>query len=427
MGEYDALQGWREALVDDKLAAKYVEEIDVTSLERSEAIVLLGEMLLTMYEEGIMGNDFILDTLLGAFGSIMEPFTEEVTMSTYLPALAGFNSTAASYVLMSKNLSIRDVIIDLIKWLPGYRAPFTMSLVVRLYTRQDQSRPYDIVYNPSDGRRLSDMYDARAIGFMMDVADRKGNVGIWNWLRKEYARVGPLVGPGPWMIWGETPRALMPIRSYIDVSPYEVVSELISAIGAVREEDYETVVSTSEADFRVATAQTKLEVYKFKDTRYSEAVQARRLPYTAEELEIELFKLYGPSNPFYGGKADLGDDRMLLCKYYDYDEEVDDYVSYTGSCDWKGHKMTNKRCGLRLPMPSGGWQGWYCSAVCVREKLEDMRGGDSHTADHVDAMETMFDTILKQIVDIGIYHEEPVQATPAKRQRTVSPLRSSRE
>jgi hypothetical protein len=89
-----------------------------------------------------------------------------------------------------------------------------------------------------------------------------------------------------------------------------------------------------------------------------------------EELyfDKDLFRWFGPDNPTYSSS-----ERMFESYLFDYDDDsdiVNDW--YNGACNFCHLKIRKKVHSLRMPMPSGGWFGCYCSFNCLRSAIYNM-------------------------------------------------------
>lgn len=407
------MEDWNDVISNTDKAIKYINSIDLNSLSRSQAIELFCEMILTMYENAI-DDERITNELIEIFSIARFTYTRKSRFETYLLGDEAANLTAVSYLLMLRNISIVDAILDLIKWLPNTRAPVVMKNVVNIYTREDKLVPYDKVYNQTDGKQLADIMDVAQIGFLMDAANLKANEGIWNWLIPQYAVNAPIILPGPWIIKDEKnpyiPQEYSLPPAYIDKDPKDTLLPLVEQL--TDGSDFTKALTIIEADFRITTAAKKLSYYGFTDDRYIEWLAKHRYTRITSPIdaEIELLRTYGPSNPFFtSDDPGIGQDRMFLCTYYDYNEDLEDYFdNYKGYCDWKGHKITSKRCAVRMPMPGGGWMGWYCSFLCLREKVNDLEGTEAETKIYnPNVIMTMVDAMAEQLMIMGIYYNEP--------------------
>lgn len=89
-----------------------------------------------------------------------------------------------------------------------------------------------------------------------------------------------------------------------------------------------------------------------------------------EELYFnrDLFRWFGPDNPTYSRS-----ERMFESYLFDYDDDMDIIKDwYNGACNFCHLKIRKKVHSLRMPMPSGGWFGCYCSFNCLRNAIYSM-------------------------------------------------------
>ena len=88
---------------------------------------------------------------------------------------------------------------------------------------------------------------------------------------------------------------------------------------------------------------------------------------------------FGPSNPIQFPLTDWDEhnidmyvttERMLLCDFYDHDENGEDVEWYTGSCDKCGLRIRKINHCVRMPVISGGWEGCFCSWKCTQDYVD---------------------------------------------------------
>jgi hypothetical protein len=392
----DAILQWKLAL-DQGRYLSYLNSLELRAMSDGDVVSLLSSLLLELYErqDALTYDDKVLEDLLTTFDLLRPPFTRSTPIEVVFVVLPGIDLTALSWLWMRRNVDLLTVLIDLITWLPNEQAYIVLPKVLSIYLRSDLERPYELLDNPSREGGLSNLLPNDTIAYLMDVATEKGNDGMWSMLRDAYSEDAPLVAPGPWMLDARPIEILEPVR------PYLVGERLNEQIKSILEQtipkesllEAETVIW---ADTGICDATTRIQVYGISDDRY-------------DGDEVELFRQYGPSNTFILDSPDedlpRGADRMLLCDLYNWDEEEDIPIPiYTGVCDWKGHRISSERAALRMPVLGGGWTGSYCSALCVRERLEDMRETEMPSRE-VDATLAMVDSMMQQLLQWGIYSE----------------------
>lgn len=388
-----ALSEWAAALVTTTAAATaYIDSLDIKSMEQNDLVDLLSSMILTMYDTE-NADDYLLDYLLEAFDALRPAFAREASMATIIVALPLMNLTAVSYVWLRKGIALETVILDCNEWLSPYEVDITMSYIVRIYLRENRDEPYDINYNPAREGDLSDLLSAQSIGVMMDVATSRGNDAMWNWMRPFFGVNSAIVPPGPWMLETLPPRIPPLPRAWIEVPPGIIDEALMEQLKLnIPDASLVRVEGMVMGDVRMTSATLKENVYGIKDDRFSSV-----------EEEMELFRIYGPSNPFFivgpltdeaRAEADEdyppGSDRMFLCDLYNYDDE-DEVVTpiYTGICDWNGSRIADERSALRRPVRSGGWMNSYSSFEHMKEQIEDSRSQDDGVDENLAMVETM--------------------------------------
>lgn len=389
----EALDEWALAINrDTKSATSYIDSLDLKSMEQNDLVDLLSSMILTLYDME-NADDYLLDYLLEGFDVLRPAFAREASMSTIIVALPLMNLTAVSYVWLRKGVALETVILDCNEWLSPYEVDITMSYIVRIYLREDREQPYDVSYNPAREGDLSDLLSAQSIGALMDAATSRGNDAMWNWMRPFFSVNAAIVPPGPWMIEGG-PRVKLPLpRAWIEVPPGIIDDALMEQLKLnIPEASFIRAEGMVMGDVRMTTAGLKRDVYGIIDDRFSSV-----------EEEMELFRTYGPSNPFFvvgpltpelikDADEDYppGSDRMFLCDMYNYDEDDESVTPiFTGACDWNGSRIAGERYALRRPVRSGGWMNSYATFDHIKEQLEDSRSQDDGIDEDVALLETM--------------------------------------
>lgn len=131
------------------------------------------------------------------------------------------------------------------------------------------------------------------------------------------------------------------------------------------------------------------------------------------ETNDEIFKILGPSFPFYRERelssekeahpcSRFGGCRMMLCVEFEDEEDEENnrelnphlVTWFTGSCDQCFLKIAEKHYAVRMPLMYGGWRGCYCSWKCVKDDAKHLVTDTSLKLCH--SFEKAFD-------DIGIY------------------------
>ena len=92
------------------------------------------------------------------------------------------------------------------------------------------------------------------------------------------------------------------------------------------------------------------------------------------ETNAELFRMYGPANPFITSEElKYGGSRMFLAYDFDYiegTEEIEDW--FIGACQQCDLKVERRWHAVRIPHDYGGWSGCFCSWECVKNHLNDL-------------------------------------------------------
>jgi hypothetical protein len=394
----DAIADWANA-IDNNTTEAYLKSLRIGELDDSDSVALLSELILTLYDKDNY-DDSLLNGVLDVFDPIRPSFSRGSPFSTVMIVLPLISLSAVSWVYMRQSVDITTIILNGINWMGNEEVALVMDKAVRIFLRRDKTTPYDILNNPASAGTLSALLPVSRIGFLMDEAEKKGNDGMWNWLREAYAENGPLVGAGPWMLKESSIDHKIPLKRATLIG--KPISDNITTLLQKRTPDssFLRVLSIAEGDASLTSAKTKLIAYESIDDRYSN-----------EEEEIELFRLYGPSNPFYVDKEDEledyepGDDRMLTCQIFNWDDDIEGFQPiFSGTCDWKGHTISSERAAVRRPVPHGGWEGSYCSFACIREQLEDMRSTEEIQG--IEWMEAALDTMEEMMLRWGMYADK---------------------
>lgn len=133
-----------------------------------------------------------------------------------------------------------------------------------------------------------------------------------------------------------------------------------------------------------------------------------------ENEDIELFRYFGPSNPFINltGTCNEVCTRMFCDTSYfdhDYDEidmlgddrEIGPLEWYEGTCDKCNRKIRQYNHCFRMPKEGGGWLGCYCRAKCVKEDL--MPPVDEESTAIYEIRSYLIDYFSRQLKRIGVY------------------------
>ena len=223
-----AISEWEVALKMHTVenAYTYLSSLDLREMPLLDSTALLSQLLLSMYDAqaenptGLGNDDTLLDRVLSTFEVIRPPFARQVPMTSILITLPLIDLGAVSWVWMRREIDIVTVFLDLVDWLPNDQVGLVLPRVVTIFLRNDPEQIYDVYANPSIEGSLATLLHAGQIGFLMDEAEKKGNDTAWNWLREEFAKNGPLVKAGPWVLQGETPKVILPLpRAYIVGEP----------------------------------------------------------------------------------------------------------------------------------------------------------------------------------------------------------------
>lgn len=128
--------------------------------------------------------------------------------------------------------------------------------------------------------------------------------------------------------------------------------------------------------------------------------------------ELELQRLYGMRNRFNNDDFDMDEykeqiyaEHMMTCTTYNDENGFDGgyfriYDWFTGSCEFCGLKINNRRYSVRKPHKWGGWTGCYCSWQCVRDDSYDVYPLKIDTQPLTNFLVDHFETKLNQV---GLY------------------------
>jgi len=125
--------------------------------------------------------------------------------------------------------------------------------------------------------------------------------------------------------------------------------------------------------------------------------------------DSDAIPYFGPANPIQFSLSGWDEnnidtyvtsERMLLCDFYDHDENGEDIEWYTGSCDKCGFRIRNICHCVRMPVISGGWEGCFCSWKCTTDYTESSYYDDSILINDLIALYS------KQLSEHGMYERE---------------------
>jgi hypothetical protein len=120
-----------------------------------------------------------------------------------------------------------------------------------------------------------------------------------------------------------------------------------------------------------------------------------------EELYYDenLFRWFGPDNP-----TELESLRMFDSYVYDYEDDTDQIKDwFSGFCNNCHLRIRRRVHSLRIPMPSGGWLGCYCSFKCLREGVKNL---EYESKEFLLIVHAMVDILEDEIMTIGIQDRE---------------------
>lgn len=144
----------------------------------------------------------------------------------------------------------------------------------------------------------------------------------------------------------------------------------------------------------------------------------------ADNTNLNLFRLMGPSNPFVGNLIDDQDDlcsqygcRMLYCNCLGNRDLETGYVYKTGEYDWFirpnedmatcdecSGKMRNRAQALRLPHNQGGWLGRFCSEKCALQHQAWLENVPLGAQGRDEYRRQLFALYLREITTIGLQY-----------------------
>lgn len=100
----------------------------------------------------------------------------------------------------------------------------------------------------------------------------------------------------------------------------------------------------------------------------------RRFDYLIDtKIDIPAFNKYGPSNPTSGlSKEDYlnFEDRMVSSTVLDHFDMFGNQVKFDGWCQKCTRAIRYKEYSYRVPIETGGWMGWFCSMMCMRDWID---------------------------------------------------------
>lgn len=175
------------------------------------------------------------------------------------------------------------------------------------------------------------------------------------------------------------------------------------------------------------TLDDKEEAKRVLQARVSIATTAERIELLRPVIDIDqkidlqsdeaIFRVLGPSNPLINGSVEemqFGGCRMFVCAVFDFNTDtgyVEDWFS--GFCHRCDLRIRTRWHAIRMPRPSGGWIGCYCSWKCVREAVYTTGVNLEGKPDMV--TDLLIDEFETQINIIGVQDRIPNSAAEAER------------
>lgn len=138
--------------------------------------------------------------------------------------------------------------------------------------------------------------------------------------------------------------------------------------------------------------------YGYKEDDIFDVVFNKKL---LQELYYDerLFRWFGPDNP-----SEVESLRMFDSYVYDYDDDTDQVKEwFSGFCNNCHFRIRRKVHSLRIPMPTGGWLGCYCSFKCLREGLKNF---EYESKEMLQIVHVMVNILEDEIMTIGIQDRE---------------------
>lgn len=225
----------------------------------------------------------------------------------------------------------------------------------------------NVVYKPKDINLLTSlMYKAR----------EKGNNPIAYYLKALIYTLPKVYAPKPEWIDDSPPARFLGTSSLIENN--ETLS--LNKVYKPRKYTPKDVMELLNASFssESLTIENEVEVHsnisKFNDMELLDIVHSlERGGYVHTKLdkfEVRRFKIHGPFNPVdamtmedYGTNNDC----MFVSSYLEWVDEGEDDSRFNGMC-WECPKSIKYYWyGFRIPMPTGGWLGWFCGDLCAKK------------------------------------------------------------
>lgn len=277
--------------------------------------------------------------------------------------------------------------------------------------------------------RLIDFYSPQSLHVWEELLkycnDQKNtedypNVAMMEIVKQGYEKVAPYAEKPSWIIANASEDKELKDRVCTSLNKEEKENTGIHTLSPAQALDILTdgMIEGDKKDF--IQSYDKLTKREQEDIRHL-AYHRKRLLQLANNTE--LYRIFGPSNITYDPSVitteeanpckENGGCRMFTCneiRVYDNelerlgDESEDGFESessdsnsvpwwFRGNCDFCHRKIIKECYAVRRPLLMGGWEGCYCSWVCVRE--------DDNSDDPL--QERMIDVHEKKMLEVGIY------------------------
>lgn len=315
-----------------EIVEKVIEKLPISSLEDDDRLKLLLDILIVCAE---FNRSEIVPVILPYFYPLEELYEQSIITSLFLDKIP---EDILKFVVKSVEESSYVVVIE--------------ELIQR--NQGDEVEAARKAWNVFGEQPLD------VIKSLFESAKEAENISMMEYLgnlideRNDFAPIPPWVKD---FNMKEEPKISGEIITIEDIDIEEIMKNF-DYLG-IDIEEKEEAKKLIEAKIRIGTIKEKKELFgEFLNRKKIEKLQD----------DIELFRWFGPDNPFYGSSS-----RMFTGNEYDYDEEEEKFEDwFTGACLNCHLRIRSRYHAVRIPMPFGGWSGCYCSIICLLKGIQEM-------------------------------------------------------
>ena len=320
------------------------------------------------------------------------PESEDIPIFTKLFLIPMVNVNTISFIARTyPDYSYLEVMDDIVRYDSVPYIPIACDRVVKVFGEQ----PYE-TYK------------------MLLELSGETNPGVSNYLAGKIRKISPFAPKPKWVSdFREGEYKTLPFQSEVKIPEKipgafelppidEIVRQLAEGIehSGITVDDKQTAVRLIRAKVSIATTAERIELLK-PIIDLSHKIE--------QQSDDGIFRVLGPSNPLIGGSSkemNYGGCRMFICEVFDFNQDTgyveDWFEGYCYKCDLR---IRTRWHAIRMPRPSGGWIGCYCSWKCVRDAVYSSGVNPEGKNDMI--TDLLIDDFETQINIIGIQDRIP--------------------